>query len=230
VDPVEPHGIRLVRHPRRADHTAPSLLVLLPGVNIRAEDFVAHDFVAALHAQGDAVDLLIAEPDLDFYLDGTIRRRLEAMLVEEASSYRRLWLGAISLGALGALLVTEGKRIGVDGLILLAPFIGVPGLIAEIDRAGGLRTWQPGEIAGNDGERRVCAWLKAYFETQAQRPILHLGYGDSDRFAPASRLLAAGLLPARCHVIDGGGHDWPTWKALWPQILETRPFRETPPS
>jgi hypothetical protein len=227
VEPTEPHGIRLARHKWVVGQIAPTLLVLLPGVNISAEDFVAHDFVTTLQAGADPVDLLIAEPDLDFYLDGTIRRRLEAMLAEEAPSYRRLWLGAISLGALGALLVTASGGIGVDGVVLLAPFIGVPGLIAEIDRAGGLQLWQPGEIARNDGERRVCAWLKTYFATQAQRPILQLGYGSSDRFAPASRLLAAGLPPARCQVAEGGAHDWPTWKALWVRILEKHPFLET---
>jgi hypothetical protein len=223
---AEPHEIRLVRHPLVAGQTAPTLLVLLPGVNIRAEDFVAYDFVATLQGHGDAIDLLIAEPDLDFYLDGSIGRRLEAMLAEEAPPYGRLWLGGISLGALGALLVAASGGINIDGILLLAPFIGVPGLIAEIDRAGGLRTWQPGAIAGNDGERRVCAWLKTYIEKQAYRPNLQLGYGNSDRFAPASRLLAACLPPERCHTTEGG-HDWPTWKALWARILDARPFIET---
>lgn len=224
---AEPHAIRLVRHPRMAGKTAPILLALLPGVNIRAEDFVAHDFVAMLQERNEAVDLLIAEPDLDFYLDGSILCRLEAMLAEEMPPYRQLWLGGISLGALGALLVAAGDRIHVDGLLLLAPFIGIPGLIAEIERAGGWSAWQPGEIARNDGERRVCAWLKTYIGTQARRPNLQLGYGNSDRFAPASRLLARGLPPAQCHIAEGGGHDWPTWKALWARILDARPFIET---
>jgi pimeloyl-ACP methyl ester carboxylesterase len=195
-------------------------------VNIRAEDFVAHDFVSILQAHEDSVDLLIAEPDLDFYLDGTIQRRLETMLAEETKGHRRLWLGGVSLGALGALLVAAGGRVSVDGLLLLAPFIGTPGLIAEIERAGGFPAWQPGEIAGNDGERRVCAWLKTYLETPARRPILQLGYGTSDRFAATSRLLVAGLPGARCFVAEGG-HDWPTWKALWTLILDARPLIET---
>jgi hypothetical protein len=226
VSAAEPHAIRLVRHHRVAGQTAPTLLVLLPGMNIRAEDFVAHDLVTSLQTRDDAVDLLIAEPDIGDYLDGSIRQRLEAMLAEEAPSYRHLWLGGISLGALGALLVAAAGRVRIDGLLLLAPFIGVAGLIAEIERAGGLRAWEPGAIASNDGERRVCAWLKASVEKQTDRPRLHLGYGNNDRFAPASRLLAAGLPPAWCHVVNGG-HDWPTWKALWTRILDTRPFIET---
>ena len=224
--PTEPHAIRLVGYPRRPDQAAPILLVMLPGVNIRAADFVAHDFVAMLQARVDIVDLLIAEPDIDFYLDGSIAGRLETMLAEETPRYRQLWLGGISLGALGALLAAAGGRIPVDGLLLLAPFIGVPGIIAEIERAGGFPTWQPGAIASNDGERRVCAWLKTYIETQACHPILQLGYGNTDRFAPASRLLAGGLPPAQCHI-EAGGHDWPTWKALWARILDARPFIET---
>jgi len=224
VDQAEPHALRLVRHPRGADRTAPTLLVLLPGVNIRAEDFVAHDFVAVLHAQNEPVDLLIAEPDLDFYLDGTIARRLAAMLAEEMQPpHRRLWLGGVSLGGFGALLATAGGRVAVDGLLLLAPFLGTPGFIAEIERAGGFSRWQPGEIASNDGERRVCAWVKNYMATEPRHPVLHLGYGNTDRFAPASRLLAAGQPATNCHV-EEGGHDWPTWKRLWARILDARPF------
>jgi hypothetical protein len=226
VNSVAQHAIRLVRHPRQPGKIAPTLLVLLPGVNIRAEDFSTHDFVAALHARQDAVDLLIAEPDLDFYLEGSIGHRLETMLADEASAYRRLWLGGISLGALGALLVAAAGRVSIDGLLLLAPFIGVPGLIAEIERAGGFTAWRPGAIASNDGERGVCAWLKSHMETQAGRPILYLGSGSEDRFAAASRLLAAGLPPAQCHF-TAGGHDWPTWTALWATLLDARPFIET---
>jgi hypothetical protein len=223
---TDPLTIRLARHPRRLGETAPTLLVMLPGVNIRAEDFTAHGFVAALQAREEPVDLLVAEPDLDFYLDGTVLSRLETMLAEEMPCYRRLWLGSISLGALGALLVAASGRFAVEGVLLLAPFIGVPGLIAEIERAGGFATWQPGAIASNDGERRVCAWLKTTMETQTPRPVLHLGCGKEDRFAAASRLLAAGLAPERCHFTEGG-HDWPTWTALWTTILEARPFIET---
>ncbi len=226
MEPTEPHAIRLTRHPRRPDKPAPVLLVLLPGVNIHAEDFAAHDFVAMLRAREDVVDLLIAEADLDFYLDGTIAQRLEAMLADEAPRHRRLWLGGISLGAFGTLLAAAGGRIAVDGLLLLAPFLGTSGLIAEIERAGGFPSWRPRAIVNNDGERRVCAWLKTYVETQARRPILQLGYGNSDRFAPGCRLLAACLSPARCHIV-GGGHDWPTWKALWTRIPDARPFIET---
>ena len=211
VDRGSDHGVRLVWHRWPRGDIAPTLLILLPGVDIRAEDFVAHDFVALLQAGSDPVDLLIAEPELDDYLDGTVGQRLVAMLTEQPlQRYRRVWLGGISLGAFGALLAASAAPVAVDGVVLLAPFLGVPGLIAEVERAGGLAAWQPGSVAANDGERRVLAWLKSHLEAASQPPILQLAYGDRDRFAPGARLLVAGL-PARQIHEAAGAHDWPTW-------------------
>ncbi len=50
-------------------------------------------------------------------------------------------------------------------------------------------------------------------------PTLHLGFGTEDRFAAAHRLLAA-LLPVERVAMLGGGHDWPTWEALWECMLD----------
>ncbi len=224
MEPADREGIELVFHPSLRAATAPTLLILLPGLNIRAEDFLTQGFVAALHEGADAVDLVIAEPDLDFYLDGSIARRLRQVIAaQDSQRYCQIWLGGISLGCFGALLATSESADAIDGLVLLSPFLGAPGLIAEVERAGGLSTWQPGAIADNDGERRVLAWLKSYIRAERQGPLMHLGYGHSDRFAAGSRLLGAGLPLGHVHV-TAGGHDWPTWAKLWRQILNARPF------
>jgi pimeloyl-ACP methyl ester carboxylesterase len=224
---AEGRAINLVFHPSPRKDAEPVLLVLLPGLNIRPNDFVAQGFVAALHEGEDAVDLVIAEPDLDFYLDGTIARRLNDAIAEQnRRPYRQIWLGGISLGCFGALLAASASPERVEGVILLSPFLGPPGLIAEVARSGGLARWQPGVIADNDGERQVLAWLKSYLIAECRRPLLHLGYGHSDRFAAAAILLAAGLPPRQVHSAEGG-HDWPTWANLWRHILEARPFSST---
>ncbi|HEY3920320.1 MAG TPA: alpha/beta hydrolase-fold protein [Stellaceae bacterium] len=225
--PAGSHGIERVFYPSPRGDAAETLLVLLPGVGIGAADFVAHNFVAMLHAGEAAVDLVIAAAETDHYLDGTITGRLIAMLAEQCPRhYRRLWLGGISLGGLGALLAASTGRIETAGVILLSPFLGTPGLIAEIERAGGLAAWEPGAVAANDGERRVLAWLKDHLAAGHPLPHLQLGYGRSDRFAAAAALLAQKLCARQVHRVEGG-HDWPTWTALWQRILDERPFSET---
>jgi pimeloyl-ACP methyl ester carboxylesterase len=216
--------MKLLAHPSPRAGDAPTLLILLPGFDIRAEDFVAHGFVAALHDGEDAVDLVVAEPDLDLYLDGGITRALCALIDEQnRRPHQRVWLGGISLGCLGALLAASAAPGPIDGVILLAPYLGNQGLIAEIGRSGGLLSWEAGTIADNDGERRLLAWLKSYLSDGCRRPALQLGYGTSDRFAASAKLLAAGLPPSQVHLAEGG-HDWPTWADLWRQILDARPF------
>ena len=223
MTPADP--MRLVHH--RAPDPRPdrTLLVMLPGVGIEPEDFAAHGFVAAAQASGLPVDIAVARPDLDLYLEGTIADAIESAIVAPARQvgYRRIWLLGISLGGMGALLYAGSPLASVDGIILLAPFLGTPGIIAEIGRAGGLHAWQPGEIAAKDGERALLAWLKSYIATLPPRPMLYLGYARGDRFV-AGHVLLAGHLPAGRVVVAEGGHDWETWGKLWQLVLDKRPF------
>lgn len=202
----------------------PILLLALPGLNIRPEDFAAHGFVEALHENAPCVDFLVVEPDLDTYLDGTVKTLLGALVSEKrAQGYARVWLAGISLGGFGALLAARAEPNAVEGAILLSPFLGTPGLIAEVERAGGLAAWEPGEIAADDGERRVLAWLRLHVQANLESPVLHLGYGANDRFAVSAALLGACLRPSQLCVVDGG-HDWSTWTLLWRNILAKQPF------
>ena len=114
-------------------------------------------------------------------------------------------------------------------LILLAPFLGVRGTIAEVMRAGGLAGWQPGAIKPDDDERRLLAWLKAYAPAAPASPRIYLGYGTEDRFAPASQLMAERLPPAQV-VATPGGHDWATWLRLWRRLLNQDLFGDRQPA
>lgn len=214
--------IRTTSLPAAEASPEPSLVMFLPGFDMHAEDFVRHGFVDRTRHCLPESDILIAEPDLDLYLEGTVGTRLAALLRSAAIGHRRVWLAGISLGCFGALLLDEGP-IPIEGIVLLAPFLGTAGLVAEIHRAGGLRTWEPAELAEDDHERRLLARLKSYGLEPARWPALWLGYGRSDRFAAASRLLAELLPPARIFEIEGA-HDWPSWARLWDRILAAGAF------
>ena len=200
---------------------ASRLLVMLPGVGMKAQEFVDHGFIAALQAHRTLVDAVIADARADLYLDDSILERLSADVIVPAMTrgYAALWLLGISLGGMGALGYAREHPGQVEGVVLLAPFLGVPGTIAEVRRAGGLARWEPGPVA-NDRERAVLAWLKVRGPCH---PTLMLGYGRGDRFAAGHALLAE-RLSAEHVVIEEGGHDWGTWAKLWHRILQRQPF------
>lgn len=211
-------------------HDAPGggeriLLMMLPGYGMARDDFAQHGFIAALHERGWPVDVVAARPDVDLYLDGSIAERLHADIVQPARRRAsRLWFLGVSLGALGALLYAQRHRGEVAGAILLAPFLGTPGLVAEVAASGGLARWDPGAVRPVDVERQLLAWLKA----QAPGALaLHVGYGRGDRFARAAALLAD-ILPAGRAIITEGGHDWQTWGRLWRETLDRDPFALAP--
>jgi pimeloyl-ACP methyl ester carboxylesterase len=201
------------------------LLVMLPGMGMAADELVAHGFVSAVHDRRLPVDIVAAQPELDAYLEGRIARTLHDTVIAPAMArgYRRLWILGISIGGIGALLYTAARIAVVDGLVLLAPFLGTPGTLAEVSSAGGIPAWSPQNSRATAVERKMLLWLQTFLKGSAKRPALYLGYGRHDRFAMGHGLLARPL-PQSQVIVAEGGHDWATWTALWPQILERDPF------
>lgn len=201
-----------------ADHVA---LVMLPGAHGRAQDLVEKGFVRALRSRGLAVDAVVVDARFDHYLERSVVAQLEQDIITplRKRGIARIWLMGISLGSTGALSYAREHAGAVEGVILLAPFLGTRGLVAEVTQAGGLRSWQPGTIAPEDDERRLMAWLRQYRAGDPVLPRICLGYGTEDRYAPASRLLAQ-QLPERQVLAIRGGHDWPTWLQLWERWLD----------
>ena len=137
-----------------------------------------------------------------------------------------LWLGGISLGGLIALSYAAAYPDELDGLCLLAPYLGSRMLTGEIARAPGLAEWQPGELAETDEERRIWRYIKT--RSAASRP-LYLGYGMGDRFAAAHELLAA-TLPADSVAVVDGGHEWQARRSVWDRFLERWPALDQRPA
>jgi pimeloyl-ACP methyl ester carboxylesterase len=201
------------------------LLVMLPGAGDRPEDFVDNGFVRALRDRALPVDVAVAYAGTDYYLDSSIAERLAADIIAPARrrGYARIWLMGISLGGLGAVAYASEYPSELEGVILLAPFLGMRGIIAEVLHAGGLQDWQSPVQSSGDLEHRLLAWLKRYRPAAADAPEIYLGYGTDDRFAPASAMLAQ-QLPADRVVRIKGGHNWETWIALWKDMLDRNVF------
>src|SRR5262245_55765928 len=201
-------------------HAPGELFVFLPGIGDIMDDYEYHGFVEAVRRRGRPADALAVDAHYGYYARRTVLQRLrqDVMVPAQARGYQRVWLVGISLGGVGATLYRNASPGDLAGLVLLAPFLGSPGLIREIAGAGGVGRWQPGRVAASDYQRQLWQWLKRYTAPDASLPVLYLGYGERDAFAPGHRLLAA-VLPRERIFVDAGKHDWPTWRRLWEQFL-----------
>lgn len=201
------------------------LLVLLPPAFGTARDFVDRGFIAAIRSRGLPIDVIAVEAVADHYLDRTVVTRLHADVIEPARArgYRRVWLGGISIGGFGSLLYLEAHSTEVEGLLLLAPYLGSRPAVNEVVRAGGFAGWQPPLTGSPDHERRLLAWLKRATDAPAESARIYVGHGTEDRFAPSIEVLSDAL-PADRVVRRTGGHDWATWAGLWQALLDRRPF------
>lgn len=215
-----------VRHyPSALPVEARILLVMLPGAGIAAEDFTDRGFIAAARASQPALDIIALRPDLDLYLDGTVGPVLHETVIAPAvaSGIRRVWLLGLSLGGMGALLYASDYPDLVEGIVLLAPFLGTHGTMAELTRAGRIEDWTPDASIATAPERQLLTWLQSHLVAGGNHPRLWLGHATGDRFAAGHRLVAAAL-PASQVVQVEGVHDWAAWTEAWAAILARTPF------
>src|SRR5690348_5660019 len=112
---------------------APTRVLLLPAAYATPEDFVREGFVRAARERRLPVDLVFVELKLQHLTDRTILRRLrhEIVLPARALGCRSIWLGGISLGGFIAMAYAARFAQEIDGLCLLAPYLGNQIVIGE---------------------------------------------------------------------------------------------------
>ena len=209
---------------RRSD----TLLVLLPGAFDLPKDFVREGFVTAVRQRQIDADVLMVDAHTEYYMQRIVLERLldEVVRPARAQGYRRIWFAGISLGGYGSLLFAKEHGELIDGVFVMAAFLGRRDIPAAVGAAGGLGNWQPTAATPDDPDRYLWQWLKGYAQLPAGgpgRPPLYLGYGRSDRFATSNELVARVLPPDRVFTTDGG-HDWGPWRRLWDAFLDHAPL------
>jgi pimeloyl-ACP methyl ester carboxylesterase len=217
--------LRVLRHDQPGGAHR-DLVVYLPGRGDVPEDLVRRGLLKLAREEGLAADVLAVDSHLGYYVDRSIVIRLhdDVIAPAKARGYERIWLAGISLGALGSILYMQEHPGDVAGAVLIAPYLGEKPLIAEIEKAGGLRAWRPAPFSGGDYQREMWKWLQAHYSGSAAggaaagAPPLWLGYGERDRYRQSDRLLAAILPPERVFTAPGG-HAWGPWRALWGKLL-----------
>jgi len=205
--------------PARPGQVAARRLLLLPPAYSRPEDFVREGFHAAVRSRGLDLDLTLVELRFRSVSDRSVLTHLEELIAAaRGAGCTQVWLAGISLGAYIALACAERGAHALDGLCLFAPYLGSHIVTQEIERAGGVAAWEPGELAPDDEERRIWRFIRSH----AHGPLpIHLGLGREDRFGARHRLLAAAL-PAEAVDLVPGGHEWPVWRMLWERFLDAR--------
>ena len=215
--------MRSIAYPVSPYRPAPTHLIWLPGAYHEAKDFLAAGFAASVSQRQLALDLTFVDLEMEHLGDRNALDRLRSELVLPArAAGTSIWLGGISLGGFFALNYAASYADELDGLYLLAPYLGNRMLTGEIANAAGVADWQPGELAEVDEERRVWRYIKSRGAVSSADLVpVHLGFGVEDRFAAAHELLA-GTLPTDCVYRIAGGHEWRTWSTLWEDFLDSR--------
>jgi len=196
---------------------APTQMIWLPGAYHSAQDFLNEGFARAAAQRSAPLDLRFVDLEMQHLDDRDAFQRLRSEIVLPArASGAAVWLAGISLGGLVALDYASAHLGELDGLCLLAPYLGNRMLMKEIAAGSGLAGWEPGELAESDAERRIWRYIK----TRAGSAQLFLGYGKDDRFSAAHEMLAAALPTDSVEVI-AGRHEWRTWLRLWEIFLDS---------
>ena len=219
---------------RSVDYAAVSqpakcLFVLLPGAGDRAETFEQRGFVQALRRDSLSIDVRASDATLGYYMRGTVLDRLAADVIEpeKTRGYQETWLVGPSMGGFGSLFYGRAHTANITGVLAIAPFLGDRALIKEISDAGGLEKWQaPARVDVMDRDnyqREMWRWFQATTRGQESAPLLFLGYGTADSLGTAAQLLTAKLPPSRVFLTEGG-HEWPAWRRVLEQFLDSPDF------
>jgi len=193
-----------------------TLLVLLPGRGDDGDAFAQHGFIDDVRRSGAPIDMVTVDANLGYYMKSTISERVwtDVVAPARARGYRHIWMAGVSMGGLGSLSAALEHPGAIEGLILIAPYLGTDRVLSEIARQGGADRWSADDPT--DAYQQLWTWLKKYRERDPteKMPQIVLAYGKQDRLGAGHRLLAALLKPEEVTVIQGS-HDWGTWKKLW---------------
>ena len=200
------------------------LVIVLPG---RAEDLAALDrknIAETIQASWPDADVMLTGLTLPFYRQGRAESRLQNEIIAPARArgVREIWLLGISLGGMGAILHEHEYPGGVDGIILLSPYLGGRRIQDEIRSSGSLAKWNPGpedKLGPDTFERELWRTIQQWRNDPGRRSTVWLAYGEDEAFRESNELMGQAL-PASNVLMLPGGHDWKLWQPATTALLE----------
>lgn len=216
-DPAKPLPTRWVNAPGKSER----LMVVLPGRGDNLAALSRSGIAEAVQAVRPDTDVVLVELTLPYYIARVATSRLHDEVVEPARPrYRQIWVTGASMGGLGAILYDAQYPGTIDGMLLLAPYLGEKDLISEIEAAGGLRMWHAGPLGGRADAGPRAAWQHVQtWLSPTPKPAIWLAYGDRDRLRYAMPALET-LLDSSHVLRVQGGHAWSVWTPAARRILE----------
>lgn len=196
------------------------LIVLMPGFGDGPQDYIEHGFVDTVREANPAFDVIAVNAHFGYYRNYSVIERLHQDIIAPARSrYDEIWLVGISMGGFGAAAYAMTHPENVDGMILLAAFMGSEEIVEEIMAAGTLGQWVSPDLATveDDRDRRtyeLWQFYQAYVEAPERKPSLYLGFGDQDHLRGPNAFVA-GVLPTERSLVLAGDHKWVVWKPLF---------------
>jgi pimeloyl-ACP methyl ester carboxylesterase len=196
---------------------------MLPGRYGTSNQFIQEGFVELALKAGFSLDVISADAHIGYYYNQTVIERLrqDVILPARSRGYKRIWILGISMGGLGAIWYDRAHPGDVDGLILLAPYLGDKQIVNEIEAVGGMRGWHQTELDKGDFQKEIWGLAKGYEDNKTTADRLFLGYGLQDSFARSNSLLAREIPVDQVTTLPGS-HNWPTWRLLLANILENK--------
>lgn len=200
------------------------LVVVLPG---RGDDIAGLQRVGisqAIQSQWPDSDVTLSGLAMGYYLQGGAIQRLhdEIIVPARAHGYREVWLLGASLGGLGALMYDAQWPDTVDGIVLMAPYLGEKPLLQEIAAVGGIAHWNPGpmpaQVNGDNFQHELWRHLQTWSRHPEHARNVWLAYGDRDYLRDTMPSLTPLLLPSHVFV-RSGSHAWAVWAPASRDIL-----------
>jgi hypothetical protein len=228
-DPSKPIPTVLVPAQQQPAHR---LVVVLPG---RGDDIAGlrqAGIAAAIQSQWSDADVVLSGLALDYYMKGGAMRRLHDEIIAPARSrgYREVWLLGASLGGLGALMYDNQWPGTIDGMVLMAPYLGEKPLLQQIAREGGIARWDPGpmpeRVDGHNFQHELWRGLKTWSGDPSRSRNVWLAYGDKDYLRDTMPALTP-LLPTSQVLVRPGSHSWTVWTPASVEILAAINARRT---
>ena len=196
------------------DDSNSTLVLLLPGFGDPPTSFIKHGTVEQIIVCQPDSNILGVDSHFAYFRESIIVERIHEDIIKPArdAGIQKIWLMGISMGGLGGLLYRQQHPDEIEGVIVMAPYIG------ELDELTVYRT-DPEKARESVNPEFSKLW-DGLTNISIDGPSITLAFGENDKSNKQLQWFAS-LLDENKVVSTPGGHRWTVWKNLWPETLRS---------